>query len=860
MRCAKYIRLLLSFTLLSCGGSDSGSGVDLGQVTDVVSTDLAPLVDTPASIDTPANTDNGVAIDTATSDLQVLDVTPADVSLSDTPSVDAGLSDVPVGDQSQSDVLIEDPGSFDGSDPCLSDEEFFATAIWEPTLSVKCIVCHSENGIAKNSSLVLQGADTPGYLETNFELVKTLALTEIGDQSTLLAKPANTHPQGHTGGKQIELNSVEYLRFEHFIQRMKGEADQCDLPDSPDDELCEIIPVGKPVVRRLSHVEYDNTITELFGFDSQWGADFTVDNLVHGFDNNNHALTVSPLLADQYRKAAEEIAAQAMTPPVTILPCTLLPGQEASCVEELIQVFGFRVFRRPITDDDVDRYMAIYNLVIEEDSVQTGIQWVIAAMLQSPNFLYRTEIGAHQGAGEFALDGYEIASQLSYFFWNTMPDEELFAKAADGSLVEPAMILEQAQRLLSDSRSHEMLAHFSRQWLDIANLGITPKDSETYPAFNDEVRASMSEETARFVKHVVFESTGELPELFTAKYTLVNQTLAQYYGFESSGGSDFVLTDLENTPYTGVLTQGSVMTQHAFANSSSPIHRGVMVRERILCQELPPPPPGIIVQVPEIDAGLTTRERFHAHSEVEPCYSCHQLIDPIGFGFENFDGVGLFRDEENGKPIDVSGAIHGSIQSDASFNGVSELGDLLGSSEDVQACFALHWYRFAYGLDESAEMHCLVRKVQDDFKSESMDIQKLMLNLTQTDHFVRRVGEEPEVLPDVIEDVPDSGSADGGVASDEGVPDVPEIPEQPLLVETVIQSQWETGYCADISVTNEGTETLQWEFTMSVDGEISSLWNANWTPVGDEIHFSGVDWNDTLAPGASAQFGFCAAL
>jgi hypothetical protein len=823
--------------LTACGGTESEA--DLGQFSDVVSTDTPALQDTPSSpIDSVSN-----------------DVAPADTSLPDTNLVDSTLEDL-----SNNDVLIVDQGSFDGSDPCLSDEEYFAIAIWEATLNVKCIVCHRETGIAKNSEMVLQGVDTPGFMEVNFETVKALALKEIGDQSTLLAKPTLTHPQGHTGGKQIEINGLEYLRFEHFIKRMKGEAGACDVPDSPNDEICEAIPVGKPMVRRLSHVEYDNTIQELFGFDSQWGASFTVDNLVQGFDNNSEALTVSPLLADQYRKAAEEIAAQAMTPPISILPCALIAGQEIDCVQEFIQVFGSRIFRRPISEDDLARYLEIYDLVADEDGTETGIQWVITALLQSPHFLYRKEVGTHLGAGEHALTGYEIASQLSYFFWNTMPDEELFSKAADGSLVEPATILEQAQRLLSDPRSHEMLAHFSRQWLDIANLGITPKDGETYPAFNDTVRESMAEETARFVEYVVFEGSGALPELFTAKYTLTNQTLADYYGFTSTGGASFTFTDLENSPYTGILTQGSVMTQHAFANSSSPIHRGVMVRERILCQELPPPPPGIIVQVPELDAGLTTRERFQAHSEVEPCTSCHQLIDPIGFAFENFDGVGLFRDEENGKPIDVTGEIHGSIASDATFNGVSELGDILGSSEDVQACFALHWYRFAYGLDESIEMHCLLRKVQDDFKAESMDIKKLMLNLTQTEHFVRRVGEEPEVPPDVTEDTADSGSTDGGAVSDEGVSDVQEPPTQPLLVETVIQSQWATGYCADIFVTNEGSETLQWEFTMTVDGEISSLWNANVTPVGDKMHFTGVDWNDTLAPGSSAQFGFCAAL
>ena len=304
------------------------------------------------------------------------------------------------------------------------------------------------------------------------------------------------------------------------------------------------------------------------------------------------------------------------------------------------------------------------------------------------------------------------------------------------------------------------------------------------------------------------------------------------------------------------------MAQHAFANSSSPIHRGVMVRERILCQELPPPPPGIIVQVPEPDPEMTTRERFKAHSEVEPCLSCHQLIDPIGFGFENFDGAGLYRAEENGKAIDVTGEIKGSIASDGSFNGALELGAHLGESEDVQNCYALHWYRFAYGLDESQPMHCLVKNIQDEFKANDTDIKALIMSLTRQDHFLRRTGDEPEIPPDVTQDTQDGGdTADGGDAvSDEGVPDTQSPPEQPLNVELVIQSEWGAGYCADIFVTNEGDETLTWEFTMPINGEISSLWNANATEVGNEMHFTGVDWNGTLAPGETAQFGFCAAL
>jgi len=265
----------------------------------------------------------------------------------------------------------------------------------------------------------------------------------------------------------------------------------------------------------------------------------------------------------------------------------------------------------------------------------------------------------------------------------------------------------------------------------------------------------------------------------------------------------------------------------------------------------------VIVQLPAIDPELTTRERFMAHSEVEPCFSCHQLIDPIGFAFENFDAVGRYRAQEAGIPIDATGEILGTQVSDGAFDGVGEMSALLSESPDVHDCFARQVLRFAYGFGEEDGIGCLVRKVEEDFKSSELDMAGLFTDLTQTVHFRTRLGEEPD--PVIVDE------EDPGDTFDDDVEPVEDIEEdagpEPTLVDVkmVMQSEWQAGYCADIFVTNISGEPIIWSFVMPIEGEITTIWNANATDAEGGLLFVGVDWNKELAPDATTSFGFCAA-
>ena len=774
------------------------------------------------------------------------------------PDTDAGIVDTPTPEDGAVDVGLDTAADIldvaDTSTECLSDEDYFEEHLWKPTLRVKCYVCHSEPGIAKDTQLVLQPEEVPNALELNFEMVQALAVTDVGGVSLLLNKPTNTHGQGHTGGEQFKVGSVEYKHFEHFVERVTGVIDPCANP-LPPIEVCETVEPGIRKMRRLTRFEYDRTVSDLLGIESTYGHDFTPETMVHGFDNNADALQVNALYADQVRSAAEKLAKAVMGNPTAAWTCS--SPSDSACVQAQITSFGKRAFRRPLTEAEVSRYEVLFALAAVEDGVAAGFELVLSAFLQSANFLYRPEIGVlNESTGLYELNAYEIASELSYLLWGSMPDDELFASADSGALLDPAEIHTQVVRMIASPKTRAMVTHFGRLWLEIENLMAQPKDTKSFPEFTEPIRGSLLEETARFLNHVILDQKGSLSDLLEADYSMLNGALTAYYGVAPTDGADpssYTLTDLSNGPYGGLLRHGSVTARHAFPAQSSPIHRGVLIRERFLCQDLPPPPPGIVVQVPELKEGLTTRERFAAHSEQEPCHSCHQLIDPIGFGFESFDAVGRHRETASGKPVDESGEIINSVSTDGSFSGVGDLSTVLAQSTEVHECFALQWFRFAYGVDEDPTLDCLLADITQSFVSQGTQVESLWLALAQTPHFTHRKSlPDDDVPPDEPIPVEDTGGeSDGGTVN-------PPLPEQELEVSPETNSDWNTGYCMNVTVKNLGAVAVQWVFSMPVEGTISQIWNATATPYGDEIMFQGVAWNGNLAPDQSADFGFCA--
>lgn len=455
------------------------------------------------------------------------------------------------------------------------------------------------------------------------------------------------------------------------------------------------------------------------------------------FDDNGPARTVTSVHVEQYQAAAAALAARATQSLDTLVGCDY-HADAAGCAADWVARFGKRAFRRPLTATEQARYVA---LVSGAGDFGKGVTLAVRAMLGSPSFLYRSELGELQPDGSYRLTPWEIASALSYQLWGTMPDQALFDAAASGALATPAGIEAQARRLLADARARDVVATFAEQWLGAENVSTVDKRSDLYPAFTAAVRASLREETRRFVTHVVFDGTHTYDELVTANYSMLDGTLAQFYGVSGPTGTDFVATPLPDGQRAGVLGEAAILAATAHSDQTSPVKRGLFVRRQLLCQEFPTPPPNA-GGLPSVDPNATTRERFAMHSSQGTCKQCHQYIDPVGFGFERFDPVGLLRATENGKPIDSSGDMNDveglGTGTSSPFASLPELGAALAKSASAHTCFVRQYFRFARGYLDGTADRCTIEALRQRFQQSGWDIRELMVGVTLSPEFVVR--------------------------------------------------------------------------------------------------------------------------
>jgi len=507
---------------------------------------------------------------------------------------------------------------------------------------------------------------------------------------------------------------------------------------------------GPSYVRRLTRLEYSNTVRDLLGDTSGVADHFPAEEIRLGFDNNASALTVSPVLAEQYLLAAETIATNAVEASWSrLVPCDPAgPAGADACATQFIATFGEAAYRRPLDADDTAALTAAFTAGAATD-FKTGVRLVIETALQSPRFLYRVEFGALPAGAQTVvkLDDWEMASRLSYLLWHTMPDAELMAGARLGSLSSPENIIAEAQRMLLDPRAHTVVADFNAQWLRLGEIGAIEKDAAVFPRFSPSIAGLMREEIDRFLDDAIWNPDGgDLATLFTAPYTFVNGALATYYGVPGVTGTAFVKTPVDGVTRGGLLTQGGLLSLLGKANQTSPVHRGKFVREQLLCTELPPPPANLTIKPPDLSTTLTTRQRFEQHAADGSCSTCHRLMDPIGLGFESFDGAGLYRDTENGQPVDDSGQLTDS-DVDGPFHGVVELGGKLAASSQVRACVAAKWFRYGYGRGETDADGCSLASIEARFAGGGYKVRDLLAALVETDAFLYRQVTPPGGAP-----------------------------------------------------------------------------------------------------------------
>jgi hypothetical protein len=486
---------------------------------------------------------------------------------------------------------------------------------------------------------------------------------------------------------------------------------------------------GLMPMRRLTNREYNNTVRDLLGDLSKPAAQFPTDR------DKTFAFRRAGDLAVQdatlIRTAAETLAAAAvpkLSPNSALLPCDPASGEDA-CARAFVAKFGQRAFRRPLTADETTRLVALYTA--GRTTLKLGfadaLGLVIEGALQAPQFLYHWEAppadpNVHEGA-VIRLSPYQIASRLSYFVWGSMPDDALLADAAAGKLDTAAGVETAARRLLSDAKAKDTVSSFFADWLELDGLPDRTKSTTAYPEYNQTVQASMLDETRTFVESVAFGGDGKLSTLLGAPYSYVNQTLGPVYG-TSGGGTTFEKTNLPAGQRAGFLTQGAFLALTGNADGSNPVRRGKFVYEKLLCHSLPPPPANVPNPKPA-SAGGTTRMRFAEHSQNACAKGCHAVMDPIGFAFENYDGVGKYRTMDNGMPVDASGSItlDGTMHT---FNDAVGLIGLLAQSPEVRRCFAGEWSRFALSRVETDKDAVSLQSTAAAFASDAATIQDLM--------------------------------------------------------------------------------------------------------------------------------------
>lgn len=450
----------------------------------------------------------------------------------------------------------------------------------------------------------------------------------------------------------------------------------------------------------------------------------------HPFDNAAKTGLVTSTHVEQYMRAAERIAARATSDLSGLLECEPSSASDP-CVRSFVERFGRRVFRRPLTLTEADKYLG---LVAGQAELASGVAVALEVMLSSPYFLYRSEIGEAAPDGTARLSPYEIATALSYAFWGTTPDDTLLDVAQTGGLDTPEGIEAEARRLLADPRARRVIGDFAMQWLGVERVLTVDKNAQLFPDFDAELRRAAAEETRRYVERIVFDG-GSFDELYLGDSTSAEGALAELYG-AGEGGL------LPEERRAGLLAHASVLASYAHSDQTSPVRRGLFVRERLLCNQFAVPPANA-GSVPEIDPSSSTRERFEQHASDPTCNHCHRFIDPVGFGFERFDAVGRVREQDGKKPIDASGLVEDlegtSPSVDRSFASLPELGAVLVSSDKAKSCFVTQVHRYASGYHEDASDLGTLARLGARFDEADGDVRELLVAVTQTQGFTTRM-------------------------------------------------------------------------------------------------------------------------
>jgi Protein of unknown function (DUF1592)/Protein of unknown function (DUF1588)/Protein of unknown function (DUF1585)/Protein of unknown function (DUF1587)/Protein of unknown function (DUF1595)/Cytochrome C oxidase, cbb3-type, subunit III len=534
---------------------------------------------------------------------------------------------------------------------------------------------------------------------------------------------------------------------------------------------------GRALPRRLNRDQYNHTICDLIGLDLRPADEFPSDDVGYGFDNIGEVLSTSPILLEMYLAAAEKVVnaafqspehrARIMHPPadfmppafrrykppvrsprenkvLRITPIAVDPElQRQQGIYDMLRGFSDRAYRRPATHDELTRLLEIV-ISAEKDgeTSESGIRLALQAVLTSPHFLF---IGFErdQGIGSTARplpeQDFELASRLSYFLWSSMPDDQLLRLASQGALRRPDVLESQVNRMLKDGKSRALADQFASQWLQTRKLATFTPDAKLFPEFDASLKRAMIEEAELFFASILEEDRSVL-DFLEADYTFVNERLARHYGIKGVEGAVFQRVSLEGTPRGGVITMASVLTATSNPTRTSPVKRGRWILETILGAPPATPPAGVeaLKEAGGLAGTRTLRQQMEQHRTSAACASCHNRMDPLGFGLENFDALGSWRDQESGVSIDSGGRLPGG----RAFRGPEGLKSALSSRPYAfTRCLTEKLLTFALGRGveqaDSPAVEQIVRRVaQNGYR-----FSELVLGIAESEPFYTTTGE-----------------------------------------------------------------------------------------------------------------------
>lgn len=497
-------------------------------------------------------------------------------------------------------------------------------------------------------------------------------------------------------------------------------------------------------LRRLLGHQYTSSVHLLLGPQAAAVANPPNDPSVGTFDAMGTIDSV-PSAADieRYEGSAAAIATAAVANPerlVQHVPCVGAGPFDSSCYESLARDFGLLAWRRPLTEAQVQRLVAVAEAgrAWGDDEFMTGVRYMLTVILQSPRFLYLVEIGVPGEDGEVrTLDPYELAARMSLFVLGHTPDKLLLDAVQDGALDTHDGVRETATSLVARTTTRLTVERFFDELLTIRKLPTKGKSADLFPSFTESLADAMREETLRLVGDVIFAREASVLELFVADYTFVNDELASHYGVAAPGPGQWHQVELPPAEQrAGILTHAGWLAMQSHTDVNSPTRRGLFVLEHLLCTHFPPPPPRVNPEPVIPDPDQTLREKLQQLTQGSDCQTCHAVIDPVGFAFEHYDPIGVYRTLENGKPIDATGE----APSLGGFDGAAELLDAVVADPRLSACLVEKTFTQGLGFVPETEVRQTLAEVDAIFVASDYDLKQMLVELVASPVF-RKVGE-----------------------------------------------------------------------------------------------------------------------